>query len=402
MKIAVIHWYTSSVGGINTTLETLHSEAVKRGDTFHVFACDPKPTKKPILYDSRTYVKGGDTSIKIDGELPYHDKNYKSSIQFLKDNKYDVVMTSFLCPHPTKEYGEKPIFQNLFDEINLAGIPLIGYIHDAYWETYKEFGEIAIQYMEKTVLNQKAYSSYFDEYEYNFLKAFVPFVSLGESPNIERNPKKVVWLPQWKPIKGINKFWKGMPQAISSGLEIDLYGNGIEYYYIRKEDSWKKVVGKDYFDDAFSGEGKAIFYGYVETSKIPSILSDASFMCDFQGHSSKYSAYLNGSYNHTILEALYFGAVPVVHSNMLKSGIPSELLLTVNNVENWPSYVNKYDLGSFNKKLAREYVQQNHNSSKLFDMIFEEFRKGYKADRKQIGEVKRKPKKQVTEDDFFG
>ena len=92
MKIAVIHWYTSSVGGINTTLETLHSEAVKRGDTFHVFACDPKPTKKPVLYDSRTYVKGGDTSIKIDGELPYHDKNYKSSIQFLKDNKYTMFI----------------------------------------------------------------------------------------------------------------------------------------------------------------------------------------------------------------------------------------------------------------------------------------------------------------------
>lgn len=400
MKIAVIHWHTSSVGGINTTLETLHSEAEKRGDTFHVLACDPKPTKKAFLLERREYVKGGDTKIKIDGELPYHEKNYKDSVEFLKKNQYDVVMTSFISPHPTKDYGNEPKFQIILEEINKLGIPMIGYIHDAYWETYKDFGEIAIQYMEKTILNQKAYSSYFDQYDYNFVRAFVPFTNLGEIPKVERNPKRVVWLPQWKPIKGINKFWNGIGKAVESNLEVDLYGNGIEYYYIRKEGDWKKYV-KDYFDEAFSGNGPVNFYGYVETSHIPKILTEASFMCDFQGHSSKYSAYLNGSYNHTILEALYFGAVPVVHSNMLKSGIPSELLLPMYDVENWANYVKNYDLGSFNRSLAKQYVEDCHSSSKLYDLIFEEYRKGYKAERKQFGQVKVKPQKKADSDEWF-
>ena len=397
MKIVVLHWHTSSVGGINTTLQTLHKEAQKVGDTFHVFACNNQKTKKPLLYGERKSVSGGDTKIVIDGELPHHLNNFKESSKFLKDNGYDVVMTSFLCPHPTKEYGNEPDFEMLLKEISKNNIPLIGYIHDAYWDTYKSFGEVALQYMEKTILNQKAYSNYFNQYpQYRFELAFVPFVDLssGES-NVKRNPKKVAWLPQWKPIKGINKFIEGLQKA--QGLEIDLYGNGIEYYYIRKELFWNELIN-DHFSEKHGNEKASInFYGCVPAENIASILSEASFMCDFQGHSAKYSAYLNGSYNHTILEALYFGCVPVVHTNMKKSGIPNDLLLAIDDVKNWQEAVLNYDLTKFDKEKARKYVEENHNSTVLYNTIFEEFRR---IDFISTLKEKVQPIKKDTLDDF--
>lgn len=389
MKIAVLHWSTSSVGGINTSLETYHAEAEKRGDTFHVFACNNQASKSPVLFDSRKMVRGGDTKITIDGELPHHEKNYRESVKFLLKNKYDVVMTSFLCPHPTKAYGTEPVFTNILSAINKVGIPLIGYIHDAYWESYKEFGEIALQYMETTVLNQKAYSSYFDQYtDQSFVHGFVPFTPLGDiDTSIKRVPKKTVWLPQWKNIKGIHKFWEGMEHSQQLNIPVELYSNGIEYYYIRAEDSWKKYVGKDHYDDAYSGNGSYPFFGFVPTSEISKILLSSEFMCDFQGHSAKYEAYLNGSYNHTILEALYYGAVPVVHTNMLKSSIPKELLLAIPDVANWAKHVNEFQYGDFDTSLGREYILDCHNISKLYDMVFSPFKEKYTPTIKSVKDI---------------
>ena len=66
MKIAVLHWSTSSVGGINTSLQTLRKVANDKGDTFHVFACDDQKTKKPCNIESKL-VRGGGT---------YNDKEF--------------------------------------------------------------------------------------------------------------------------------------------------------------------------------------------------------------------------------------------------------------------------------------------------------------------------------------
>src|ERR1700744_3358577 len=108
MKIAVLHWWTSSVGGINTTLQSLRAIADHRGDTFHVFSSDCYRTKKPQVYFKRKRIRGGDSFIMIDGEAPYHTSNMLTSLRMLK--KYDVVMTSFLCPRETKKYGSEPLF----------------------------------------------------------------------------------------------------------------------------------------------------------------------------------------------------------------------------------------------------------------------------------------------------
>lgn len=369
MKIAVLHWSTSSVGGINTTFQTLREVALARGDTLHILASDPQKSKKPGVLPARKRVRGGDTFITIDGYAPHHPSNWKQSAEFL-DRNYDLVITSYIAPHPTKAYGDDPLFLPLLEYLFHHGKRMVGYIHDAYWETYKEFGELALPLMEKTMVCQKAYGEPLLAAGYPVSPAFVPFYPLAPDPvGIERDPKLVAWTPQWKNIKGVHKFFNGVSAATSLGLRVEMYGNGIEYYKLRLLESWKAAVGKDHFAPSYSGTGQAEFFGCVPLEQIPSILARASFMPDFQGHSAKWPAYKNGSYNHTIIEALYYGAVPVVHENMLKSDIPADLLLALSDPTDWAAQVNRFDLGSFDRTRAREFVMDNHSAEKLYDRI---------------------------------
>src|ERR1700733_2301692 len=108
MRVAVIHWWTPSVGGINTTLEAYRAVAAAKGDTFHVLAAGGNgpghKTKHAGLLPERTRIPGGDSFIWIDGYAPYAPNNVAESVAFINAN-YDVVMLSFICPHPSKGYG---------------------------------------------------------------------------------------------------------------------------------------------------------------------------------------------------------------------------------------------------------------------------------------------------------
>lgn len=369
MKIAVLHWNTSSVGGINTTLQILRQVALSRGDTFHILASDPQASKKPGLLPARKRVRGGDTFITIDGYAPHHPKNWQNTELLLR--QYDVVMTSYISPHPTKDYGDEPLFLPLLKALHAKGKRMIGYIHDGYWETYKEFGELVLPLVEKTMVAQEAYGRPLVEAGYPVTPAYLPFYPLVPDPQgVVRNPNLVTWLPQWKNIKGVRKFWAGLPEALAAGWDVEMYGNGIEYYKMRLQEDWKQLVGSDHFAPDYSGTGTAQFFGCVTLEQVAEVLCRSSYMIDFQGHAAKWKVYLNGSYNHTILEALYYGATPIVHSNMLKANIPPGLLLAVDDPTKWPEAVAAHDRSTFDPEAARRYVLENHSAEVLYDRIF--------------------------------
>jgi hypothetical protein len=368
-RVAVLHWSTSSVGGINTTFQTLRAEALSRGDEFDILASDPQKTKAPGKFIQRKRVRGGDTFITIDGTAPHHPLNFKATLRFIQQN-YDAVILSFLCPHPTKAYGDQPLFLPLLEGIKAAGIPIIGYVHDGYWDSYKEFGEMVLPLCDRTMVCQPAYGDPMIKAGYPVTNAFVPFRELAEHPEVERDPNLVIWLPQWKNIKGISKFWEGLPAASTNGWTVEMYGNGIEYYNMRLEPEWKERVGRDHFAPDYSGVGPAQFFGCVPETQVPTILSRGSFMIDFQGSGKpKYAAYRAGSYNHTIIEALYYGCVPVVHSSVKNTPIPSHLICALDTPETWADALLSYDRSSFNAEEARAYVLKNHSAAVLYDTI---------------------------------
>ncbi len=150
-----------------------------------------------------------------------------------------------------------------------------------------------------------------------------------------------------------------------------MYNNGIEYYYIRRDNpNWKKHVA-DYFgfgENTLSLlRSRANFFGCVSENEIPEVLAGAGYMCDFQGYGKpKYAAYTQGSYNHTMIEALYYGCVPVVHSNATKR-LPAELVVCVDDLRDYPAAILDYGTDRpARKKAAREYVLQNHSAEKLY------------------------------------
>ena len=375
MKIAVLHWATSSVGGINTTLQILRDEAISRGYTFDILASNPQKSKRPKLFPKRKRVRGGDTFITIDGEAPHHPMNVKGSIDFIK-SRYDLVITSFLCPHPTKAYGDEPLFLPLLQGIKDAGIGLVGYIHDGYWDSYAEFGVLTLPLCDRTMVCQAGYAQPVLDAGFDVTPAFVPFRPWDEKEKYERPSREarlVSWLPQWKNIKGIAHFFEGILPAYARGYSVELYGNGIVYYQMRKErETWTPVVGKDHFQPRASGNGPAEFFGCVHEHKVPGILFRSGYMADFQGHGKpKYEAYRKGSYNHTIIEAMYHGAVPIVHESILNTPIPKNLVLTLSSAEmkDWSAHLDRLPPGEYNRKLAREYVMENHSAAVLLDRI---------------------------------
>lgn len=371
MKIAVLHWPTSSVGGINTRLQIYRKTAKHHGDTFHVFVSANQPTKSPGLYGERRRIRGGDSFIMVDGIAPHHANNTADTLSFLRG--YDCVMLSFLCPHPTKAYGPEPAFLPLLKGIVKMGKPLIGYISDAYWDTYADFGQLVLPLCMKTLVAQKAYGKPLVKAGYPVQPVYLPFAPLVRDPRVERDPKRVVWTPQWKAIKGIHQFFRGIPRLVRRGFSVGLYNNGIEYYKMRLTREWKETVEADYFKhpDKKRRDYRVAFYGCLPLEEIPAVIAGAAFAPDFQGYGAKYKAYLNGSYNNTINEALYYGAVPVVHENMLKSEIPSELLLPISNLEDYPRAIRKFNLKTFDYKKAREFVEEFHNADRLYEQIFD-------------------------------
>src|SRR5262245_41115563 len=101
MRIACVYWYTSSVGGIATHLNHLRSAAISAGDKFDILHCRNWKTKQPTLFPQRCWVRGGDTRIWVDGEIPQTEE----AALWLKQN-YDAVYFGFICPHPTKAYPD--------------------------------------------------------------------------------------------------------------------------------------------------------------------------------------------------------------------------------------------------------------------------------------------------------
>lgn len=379
MRVAVLYWPISGVGGISTFMKHLEAVAVDRGDTFHVL-CSPNQKGKDVgLLPTAEDVAGGASKITIHGYAPHHMNNYEESAEFISKN-YDVVLTAHLCPRPNKAYGEEPIFMNLLESLKKKNVRMIGFVHDGYWDTYKEFGEQTIALMEKTIIAQTTYAapilangaSY--PLELGYLAVHPRILLENEDKNIHHDPNEVVWLPQWKRIKGVHLFWDGLKKHDHHSLKIKLYGCGIEYYNACLEDDWKRVIGQDHFRPDCSGTGNVEYFGTQPYPEVSKALQRATYSVDFQGHSAKYkAAYENGSYNFTHIESLFWGCIPVVCENFKKTKIPSELYIPVRNPIEWIASINDHKIlrsSVYNTKLARDFVLENHSASKFYDRIF--------------------------------
>ena len=359
MRVAAILWEISHPGGLNTGNEIFRAVAKKLGDVFHVYLSG-KQKKAPVLYP-RPVVKGGGTSsgVRYDGFLSHNPRLAKASVNFLRKKGYDLILLVYLAPHPTKSYGRKPIFKYFLDLLK-DHFEIRGYIRDGYWDTYAEFGEIAAQYCSKLFVVQEAYAKPLPSHLKKKVKvAPQPFMPLFNG-EIEKE-RVIAWTPQWKKMKGIYPFVRAIPKLRELNWKIEMYNGGIEYFYIRKQDLWEPVTdvitGKE-------GNSDVVYYGWKNIADIHKILARVMHIVDFQGFKSKYSHYV-GSINHTMVESLYYGAVPVVYHAVTKT-IPKEFVCPIKNVNNWVDEFKNCKYTDFDVQKARGWVMETHNAERIY------------------------------------
>ena len=362
MRIACLYFPTSSVGGIATDTAALRAEAVRRGDIFHALVCANASTHKIQIFSTPKRIRGGDTNIDVDGYAPHTQGATPRTAKFLNDN-YDVVFLAHPCPHPTKAYGDDPVFLPLLYSITR---PIVGYITDGYYETYKLWADAVFGRCARIMTCNPAYVP--EGFAEKFMPPIwaLPFVFHPVEGETRTEHRSLAWVSQWKDIKGVKHFVKRLP--LVEGQQ-DLYSNGIRYYQMRTEPEWKAAVGQDLFQ-GFNGEGRATFHGWQPMDVVCRALARAWFMPEFQGLGRpKYKAYQNGSLNHTIGEALYYGCTPVIPQMSIDGlGIPPESAIGVRSYDEMVAALNgprapRPDLG-------RAWVMDNFEISVVYDKFF--------------------------------
>ena len=371
MRLAIIYWPTSSVGGIATHLNAIRRAAIRAGDECDILLSASQKTKKPHVFDERKWVRGGDTRIWIDGEAPHHPDNVADTITWLEKN-YDAIYFGFLCPHPTKAYPT-PDFLPLFTDTSCS---LAGGITDGYWNEYKEWGRQCLPFL--NVLTSSGLN-YAVECEPDATEVGLEILNLGMpfEPQRGKYEKKskaplMVWPNQWKNIKGINGFLDAVP-AFPKKVKVELYSCGIRYYQLRTEERWKKAVSIDHFKQ-FDGDGRAPYFGNVDYPVIRKAFQRAWFTANFQGITSRKEAYKKGSYNNTELEALFYGAHPFLHESTLQTDLPKACYTPLASPDLLPNAIAKRLRVSSAKvererETARSFVIQNYSSARYYDKL---------------------------------
>lgn len=358
MKIACIYWWTHSVGGIATHLNNLRRAALDYGDQFDILHSLPWKKRKPRMYPNRKWVMGGDTKIWVDGDVPQNN----NGAEWLKKN-YDAIVFGFLCPGKTNRYPT-PEFLYFYD----VDLPKVAWVMDGYFDDYPEWAYALPERLDGILCPLDSYAKPLRARGVNPVISAFPFHPMkGKRPAKQPLPL-MVWPNQWKEIKGVTSFLEIIPD-LPSPMSIELYSSGIRYYQLRTTDTWRKAVSEDVYErGGFHGQGRAVYFGNVDLPVIHNAICRAWYTINLQGMKSKYSTYAGGSYNNTEVEALYYGAIPILHNSGLKTAIPSSTCLWLSSPGDIPGMVkdanrDRYALDPERQKTAREFVLDTHLAS---------------------------------------
>lgn len=323
MKIAILCWDVAGPGGLNTFMHGIHEAAEAVHDT-----CARFHMSEWKAFDRRFYVGSrskpmGHNILTVEGDLSYHPKHIDENAAYI-NKVFDVVLLITLTTHPTKNQPE-PVHIPFLAKIHK---PIYACICDGLWPVYHDFAMATLPYITTPLFS--ANPSYTTAIPPEIPSVDLPYFLLPD-PDIQRvdGPARLMWSSQWKPLKGIRQFLSALKSVRPETL-VDLYGSGIEYFQTRSTHLFFDVVGENFVHPEYSGIGRAGYYGHVPLEDIPRALAKSTFMADWHGISPKFPAYTKGSFNNTLIEALYYGAMPVLAEQMLKSAVPPEFFLTVN------------------------------------------------------------------------
>lgn len=373
MRIACVYWTTTSVGGIATHLNVLRSAAVAAGDRFDILHAQSTggKTKTAAVFPERKWIRGGDTNIWVDGELPFHPVNVAASVKWLERN-YDALLFGFICPHPNKAFlssqreGKEHSYMPLFR----SKLPKAAWVMDGYWDEYKDHALPLVKTLRAVFCPQESYAIPVRKSGVEVTISPFPFRPATGRNEPKTNHPSVLWPCQWKNIKGVTEFLGCVPN-LPADFSVELYSNGIRYYQLRTEDVWKAAVGKDKFA-GHDGHGRATFHGNVDHPEVVKAYQRAWFSANLQGMRTRKESYKAGSYNNTEVEALWYGACPVLHSSTKGTRMPDDLYLGVESADDIPDAMDggrTFALSPERREAARSFVYKYHMAAARYQDI---------------------------------
>lgn len=361
MKIACIYWNSNSVGGIATHLNALRKASIQRKDTFDILHCFLWKTKNPQLFPDRKSVTGGNVRIWVDGEISNHETKIDATVKWLNDN-YEAIHFGYLCPHRRKDYPN-PTFIPMFTQTDL---PKTATITDGYWKEYADWGRLCLPHLNYISTSGLYYAEELRAEGIEVEHLGMPFVPPKTKPAVRSATPLLVWPNQWKNIKGVAKFCSIIPK-LNPKVSVELYSSGIRYFQLRNEPEWLTQTVKEDRLAGTTGTGRAVFFGHVELPVIQNAMQRAWFTVNLQGMKATKPAYQRGSYNNTELEALYFGAIPILYKTAVNTDLPKGTFLTVESAEEIPDVVNRaikdrMHLNPKRQATGREFVLDNYSA----------------------------------------
>lgn len=369
MRIACIYWQmVGQIGGIATRLNRLRQCANNQGDQFDILLSGPRKSKQPGLFKERKWMQNKDTCIWTCGEAPHHPANVKQTVAWLENN-YDAILMGYICPNKTKAYPDP-----LFLEIYNCKLPKVAYISDGYWDVYKDWAELCLPHLNAVVSPQEAYLQ--PAKKYNVRTKMIPFPFVAQKGKLQKKSEYplLVWPNQWKGIKGIKQFLSQVPK-LPEDIRVEMYSCAVDYYQLRTKPLYLEAIATDHFK-GFNGNGRAEYFGNVDIPRILQAVQAAWWTCNLQGISTRKETYKQGSYNNAEVEALWYGACPILHSSVENTALPQEVILTVDSEEEIPTTIDisrEFAIEESRIKRAKEFVKDVHWGSKIYKQLKELF-----------------------------
>lgn len=319
MKIRIVNWKLNDVGGITTWVIAVRDSLKAMGHEVCVFHVSEKTKMKVFNKDTETK-----RATAIAGEFrSIRDKDKAESL--CEDlNSCDLIIFAHSSPHPTRTQlkrvgvggwvGVGKMWQYLYKKLT---VPRVVVFHDNNWEKTNPWLVDVASCINKIFCAQAL-----------FIESAKEFVKYNPSCKIDHGyfPCKIPSLDfvltsqrfirgvcgtQWIGWKRHKKF---IPLLKDISIKWVLCNHGVQYYYIRKTDSFK-----DYVTDrsAFVKEPKiarveekALHLGHISQDVFGDLLLRSMYSIDYSKR---------GYVNYTHWEPLIRGCFTLVHEEVIQN-----------------------------------------------------------------------------------
>ncbi len=320
MKVKFVNWPINNVGGIVTTCVGMIAGLRELGHDVEVLHINEGFRMKVPAEDTSTMLTGRYMSIRTEELL-------SEVMDTLNDA--DLVVFAHASPHPTKaqrakmEGGRR--WQHVYKRLTTKSVV---YFHDnLWWKTNEWLAEVS-DHVTHILAAQKMFTESAERYPGNRKVgwAYFPFVMDDVPLNTGARDQVLLMHTQWIRWKKHREFLAELPK---SEFDYELYNDGIEYCYLRKEDIFNDYVTDVNRDTTANVEERAKMFGTVPHPHIRKRLREVAGSVDFSKR---------GYVNCTHWEALIGGGASFTHQDVLAQEnccLPREALVIPFNDDNF-------------------------------------------------------------------